>query len=330
MSTKNSPRSREVVCSRAALAASAPIGQFGPAAPPNRRVTSSEPPTAAASSSWRSTSMQLTARDARIVELVARAQALRDDQIQTALFTAGGASRCQRRLTLLVRHHYLDVLPRATVNAPFVYVLSRKSVNGNRLLRERWGEEELNRQRGRRGALGHLLAVNDARVRIERACRDLGWTLKFWQRPEKLAPRLAAVKLIPDAYFQIQREVDGQPRTAAFFLELERVGKSRAVLRAKLSRYAELYYGGRYAEIFGTRSLRLLVVFGESAAASKRRLELAVEDAARLGVTIARFVELGDLKSGSPVDALISPLWVQPGPGEKVALFDRSDERRTR
>jgi hypothetical protein len=36
----------------------------------------------------------------------------------------------------------------------------------------------------RLGSVPHLLAVNDVRVRIERACRDLGWSLARWDRPE--------------------------------------------------------------------------------------------------------------------------------------------------
>ena len=66
---------------------------------------------------------------------------------------------------------------------------------------------------------------------------------------------------MPDAYFQIQREVEGEPRTAAFFLELERVTKSSRVLHSKLQRYAEVCYSGRYQQVFGIRALRVLFVF---------------------------------------------------------------------
>ena len=46
---------------------------------------------------------QVTERDRQVVQLVARAGALRGDQIQTADFSLRPAgSRCQRRLTLLV------------------------------------------------------------------------------------------------------------------------------------------------------------------------------------------------------------------------------------
>src|SRR2546428_10855344 len=62
----------------------------------------------------KNSSMRLTTRDIAIIELVASHRALRADQIHLALFSRGAASRAQRRLTLLVRNHYLDRLPRRT------------------------------------------------------------------------------------------------------------------------------------------------------------------------------------------------------------------------
>ncbi len=271
----------------------------------------------------------LTNRDHQIVELVLRAQALRDDQIQLALFSLrtrlGDDSRCQRRLTLLVRHRYLDRLPRRSASEPAVYVLSQRSVEGNRMLRERLGEEEFRRYRDRIGALQHLLAVNDVRVRVYRACRDLQWSLPLWHQPRELAPLLTSAHLIPDAYFKVQREVNGQKVTAAFFLEVERVGKSSQVLREKLTRYADLYYSGRYQEIFGTKALRVLFVFANpSAGETVERVNMAVKDARRLGVTVARFAGLDQLKKLTPADCLTEAVWHDPGSSGPVALFEHS------
>ncbi len=323
------------VRSQGALSASAPLAFALPIGEPNPAGELSE-------SSWINSvpirsrlvhmpgdahhSMRLTERDCRIVELVFRTQALRADQVQVALFTPGGASRCQRRLTLLVRHRYLDRLPRETVNEPAVYVLSRRSVEGNRLVRERFGEEEYRKQRGRLGSPQHLLAINDIRVRVVRACRDLGWSLSRWERSEELATLLRKTHLVPDAYFQIQREVDGREKTSAFFLELERTGGRRA-LRAKLQRYADLYYGGRYAQLFGTRALRVLFVFAlaiSERGATAHRVDAALREAGRLGVTIARFAGLDQLVSVPPAATLTEPFWRQPSAPEAVALFDHS------
>ena len=78
--------------------------------------------------------MQLTERDRQVVQLVACAGALRGDQIQTAYFSLRpDDSRCQRRLTLLVQQRFLDRLPRQA-NEPAIYVISRRSTPGRRLL----------------------------------------------------------------------------------------------------------------------------------------------------------------------------------------------------
>jgi hypothetical protein len=267
--------------------------------------------------------MRETLRRHQIVDLVFRMWALRGDQIKAVLYTKGGDSRCQRDLTLLVRNGWLDRLPRLSVNEPAVYLLTRRSAVGNRLMKERYGEVPFHRQMFRLGSLEHLLGVNDVRVRVERACRDLGWTLKVWQQPEELAPLMASsVRLVPDAYFQIQREVDGQPKTSGFFLELQRAIKSSRVLESKLRRYTELYHSGRYQELFGTRALRILVVFtSELGRPGYRRVESALQLAEQLGITLARFASLDGLRQGEPQALLLRPVWWQPSQPEAVPLF---------
>jgi hypothetical protein len=175
----------------------------------------------------------------------------------------------------------------------------------------------------RLGSIGHLLAVNDIYVRTQRACRDLGWSFKLWQPPDELAPVLGtAARLIPDAYFQVGRDSDGRERTAGFFLELERVAKSSRVLEAKLRRYAEFYYRGHYQEMFGTRALRILVVFAtDSRATEIARLQRALDQAQRLGITLARFASLEILRSSSAADLFVAPLWWRPGQDKPSALF---------
>ncbi len=90
--------------------------------------------------------MDLTPRDIQIVDLVFRMRALQDRHIQVALFSAGAASRLQRRLTLLVANRFLSRLPRSYVNEPAVYLLDRQSVEGNRLLRNKWGAAAFRRR----------------------------------------------------------------------------------------------------------------------------------------------------------------------------------------
>jgi hypothetical protein len=198
-------------------------------------------------------------------------------------------------------------------------------VAGNRLLRARWGEEEFRRRMTRLGSIGHLLGINDVRVRVQRACRDLGWRVSIWQQPDELASLLGSRELIPDAYFAIQRSVNGTDRTAAFFLELERAHKSSRVLARKLIAYGDLYYSGRYREIFGTRALRVLIVFaGDKAAHPDRRVTSAMSAARRSAVTVARFAELPALSAVPPSDLLTANVWAAPSADSSVALFDPS------
>jgi hypothetical protein len=163
------------------------------------------------------------------------------------------------------------------------------------------------------GSLGHLLALNEVRVRVERACRDLGWSLRLWLDPHELGPILARSQLIADAYFQIQRTVEGETKTSAFFLELERANKSSRVVESKLQRYADLYYSGDYESHFGTRALRVLVVFtDELGLRSQPRIVHSLKTAEHLGVTLARFTGLSNVKDGSPSDLLTSSVWWHP------------------
>ncbi len=105
--------------------------------------------------------------------------------------------------------------------------------------------------------MAHLLEVNTFRVHLENACRDLSWQLSFWLCPDELIPLMGDRQLIPDGYFRIARQVDGQTRQSAFFIETERVAKRSAVVKSKISRYLRFQQNG-YHEAFGTRSLRVL------------------------------------------------------------------------
>ena len=120
--------------------------------------------------------------------------------------------------------------------------------------------------------------------------------------------------IIPDAYFQIKRQVEGQEKMAAFFLELERVAKTSKVVKSKLQRYGQMYYGGTYERLFGTRALRVLFVFASGDdGGSARLVEGACQEAQRTGVTIARFSQMHRLTCSTPTGCLREPLWLEPG-----------------
>src|SRR5205823_8699894 len=132
-------------------------------------------------------------------------------QIQIALFPLKHDSRCQLRLTLLRRNQFVDIMPNRLVNQPAIYCISRKCRSSFNLLREYWGDETIRSYMIAPGSIIHLLAINEIRVRVIRACNELGFSLVEWSRSEDLAPLLQNQGIIPDAYFKIQRMVDGEP-----------------------------------------------------------------------------------------------------------------------
>ncbi len=272
--------------------------------------------------------MRLTGRDIQTIDLVFWAKALRGDQLQIgAGHSLTSPTRYQHRLTLLTSNQYLATLPRH-VAEPAIYALNRHSRFGNRLMKERWGERAFRRQMGRRvEALEHLLAINDARVRIQRACADLGWTLTRWQSSADLSPVLKSQHLLPDGYCQISRLVGERTLTASFFLEVERISRDARVMCSKLTKYGELYYSGTYTELFGNKALRLLVLFAEgSEHAIRQRITRSVLEAARLEVTIAHFASLSQVKALPPTAILTAPVWQAPRADEPLSLFSAQAE----
>jgi hypothetical protein len=270
-----------------------------------------------------STHVVLNDRDLAVVDLVFYARALTKQQIETAIFPAAKHTRCQRCLTRLVRIRALDRLARPSATDPAVYLLTRRSVLGNRFMRARYGETEFRRHFTRIGSLRHLLAVNDVRVLVERGCRELGWTLARWDRADELATRLKADGIVPDAYFQIKRPDGERLRTSGFFLELERAVKSRSVLESKLRRYVDLYQSGRYTELFGTTALRVLVAFtDELGGPGALRAQRGAEIAAKIPALFARLTSLEELKQTGPERCLVGPQWWSPGQPRPYPLFD--------
>lgn len=260
-------------------------------------------------------------RDYQIVDLLFQARALTQTQIQTVLFSLSDSTSCARRLRILLAEHWIDRLPRRSPNEPFIYLLSRRAAVGAQLMRQVYGVEAYRAKMARIGSLDHLLGINEVRVRILRATQELGWHLNVWMESCELAPLLDG-QLVPDAYFRLQRQVDGQLRTSGFFLEVERSTKSEAVLESKLTRYAELSRSGRYQETFGTRAMRVLVVFtSDYRVMPWTRIKSARRLADQLGVTMAFFTALDEIASRSPQAMLTMPLWAQGGRLEPTSLF---------
>ena len=105
------------------------------------------------------------------------------------------------------------------------------------------------------------------------------------------------------------------------------MSRDKRVMRNKLTKYGELYYSGDYTELFGNKALRLLVVYAAgSDQAVDQRIRHSVTEAARLGVTIAHFASLQQMKTLPPVACLTSPLWHSPRADTPLSLFPATAE----
>jgi hypothetical protein len=262
-----------------------------------------------------------------VIDLTFQLRVVTDQMVREALYPEGSDSRCQFDLTHLTRSGYLSTLPRERVNDPALYLLDRRSSSGTALMKERWGEQTFRRRMFRLGSLPHLLSINRFRVRVIRACKDLGWNLTLWQTHEDLLPTLGRsarlkANFVPDAYFRIAHPVDGEVKTASFFLELQQSLKSSGTLLRKLTRYSEFFYAGAYSQWAGVQGLRVQVVFtSERFSKAETRVRHALQQAEAAGVSLVRFVTLEELCAGSPAEVLTAPLWWKPGQSSPVPLF---------
>jgi hypothetical protein len=255
--------------------------------------------------------MLINDRDRRIVQLVGQTRVVTARQVQIAEFGLEHGARCRARLLGLVREHWLDVIEAKIANQPNIYRLGRASNTGNEYLRMVWGEQKFKSLMTRIWNLPHLLGLTEIRVRVLRSCKDNSFQLLFWQRPEDLQLIMPKVNLIPDAYFVIQRLVNGVLRTSHYFLEYELSTKSNEVIIDKLERYSHLIDSGQFSELFGTDlTPRVLFVFAPfHNIVSKPRLLAALKIADEQEASFSRFITLDELTGISPSATLTAPIW---------------------
>lgn len=233
--------------------------------------------------------LRLTERDFGILRAVHRHRLLSSRHL--ASLAGGSPQRVLRRLQSLFHHGYLD-RPRAQLDwytkgsKPMVYALGRKGAKAIGGPGSRWTAK--NRQLGR-SFLDHTLAVADALVNIELACKEAGGP-KFVPEEELRASlpgdvrpgghpfrmrvsfryrgRRETLGVIPDAVFAL-RYADRPPgqEAAYFFLEVDRGTMPVArknLLRTSLARKYLAYHAawkqGLHARLFGFPNFRVLMV----------------------------------------------------------------------
>ncbi|MBI2912842.1 MAG: replication-relaxation family protein [Chloroflexi bacterium] len=273
--------------------------------------------------------MVLTDRDREIVRWVAEVGVATREHVQAMFFGPGGRSRCQHRLALLFQHRYLDRLPRRVPNAHDTYHLSRRSVNGLRLLRATAIGDRVQPARISRARLQHSLDLVSCRVHITCACEEAGFKLLAWLNTYEVVQTTAAAGIVPDAFFRLARpNRDGEDKKSAFFLEVERSDKSGRALMEKFRRYGEFYYGGAFEQNFGTRALRVLVLIGSDyGILPERRVEKLTVLAEQTNVTFLHFAPLAAFLGTPPKGVLTESIWRRPGVEGRVPLFSVPDLR---
>lgn len=266
----------------------------------------------------------LTERDREIVRFLYEADVATADHFRQLVFAGAHRSAVLRRLFLLHRYKFVDRLPRRSMSEPYVYVLSKRATNGLALLRALYPEVQIAPARVNAAKLHHSLDLTACRMALENACKVNGYLLTEWLRDDELLWPLEQFGIQPDGFCRIVRPTSEGPRTAGFFLEVERSSKPDRSITEKVNRYRRLYYEDRraYAEQFGTNSCRVLfLVTADYGINPVRRIEKLAALCLRQGVTFFRFAQLSDL-IGQPAHSVLSyPFWRLPGARECVALF---------
>jgi hypothetical protein len=267
---------------------------------------------------------RLTRRDLQILQLVAGCRVLTARQIQigAGFPLTEHDSRCQHRLKLLKEWGIITELSDRSVNEPAIYLLTKDCKLGLQILQHMWGDRVVRKCLTNFRPVDHLIGINEVRVRIARVCDDLGYVLSLWQSSKDLFGH-GLQKPIPDAYFEIERKVERNTITSAYFLEFEYSTKSSKVIRRKLENYSRLVYGGRYKSIFERQiTPRILFVFDSYIGMlSQNRIYNAVAMAKSLGVNNARFTTLDKITRQEPNQLLHGGIWASSTDAEDVHLL---------
>ena len=266
--------------------------------------------------------MQLTPRDKQIIEAVHHYRVLRQDQLAQLFF--GSKAAAQRVLVRLYDHGFLErrFVPVLSGRSPTFYVLDRRGAD---LLRAELGYDELTWYHSSKDLktdfLEHMLAINDVRIAVVRACQRLGYPLVTWLGESELRTdydhvrvpgQSRPVSVIPDGYFAIDT-----PRGRAHcFLELDRGTMTTARFRTKVEAYIAYYRSGGYQARFGAKGLRILTV-----TLSQARLDNLRRATASVGGGHASRFWFGVHGRLTPDTVLDQPVWQVAGEAGPLALI---------
>lgn len=269
-----------------------------------------------------------TGRDLELVRETWDAGLATRAHLQMLHFSEANRSRAQTRIKLLRDHGYLEQVPGRFPNEPAVYVVSKRAaralgLSGDNPRTAAWSVSE--------ARLRHSLAIADCRAQTILASREPGVQLLRWLGEGDLRTITSSSGVLPDAFFQIERDTPEGPRKSGFFLEVERTKKSERALRNKLYGLGTYYYGGSFERDFESRALRILVLVEPDPGAPGERLVRRVAGLGRhMGITLLRVAELSVFLSTPAAELFSRPIWSRPGLAEPVALFNEGGLRDER
>lgn len=207
-----------------------------------------------------------------------------------------------------------------------VYCLDRR---GAELLAQEWDRKthQVTSQ-----FMEHSLAVSDARIALELACREFTCQIRGWLDEHDLKKVHTGhrelvhvegarginqrVALIPDGFFVLQV---GNKR-AHFFLEVDRATISNTRWMQRIRAYNAYYRSGRYKTRYGTRSLRVL-----TATTSEERLANLTKATERAGGGMMYWFTTFDRVTA--MDIFTKSIWQIAGQEETYPIVDKLSRR---
>lgn len=177
--------------------------------------------------------MEISPRDRKIVELVARFRQISAAQVKTLLFDDVSRSMADRALRRLVDQQFLSRVERRTVggvrggSGVFVYVLGRRG----------YYQYFTGRFVVPRAVDYHCLAIVDAFIRVVEAERAGKHSIIAVSTEPECWRVLAGVELRPDLYVELQTSQGVERR----WLEVDMGTEGQRQLRGKLEAYRRAY-----------------------------------------------------------------------------------------
>jgi hypothetical protein len=268
----------------------------------------------------------LTDRDLVILQALYFHRVLRQDHLQQLFFRS--KERTQKRLRRLYNHAYIDrifVTRTRGGKSPNHYVLDRKGAD---VLKAEFPELEITWYHSYKELsdmyLRHALPLNDVMVFVHAASQQHNFEIRQWHTQAQLKAvqervvaatpkgKRSKVPLQPDSYF----EIAANGRLYPCFVEYDGTTQSGTVIKQKVLAYKAYYESGRYTQVYGRKSFRVLFV--TDGGRRMANLKTWTEQLRLPGLERFWFAVHPQL---SPRTILTEPVWFQAGREQARSLL---------